>query len=227
MWWDDRWVRLPKQYHYQRQSVRTIIVVSAMVIAVIFVVITVHLLPISVAPLVEEEKQQLMALNFSGVQNILQNVPIYLNERTMDYGKGQLASWGYYIPRDGLFFCTVPKVACAEWRRVMRWIGGLKDWEQVEHEAGTQGNTPIFAIMDESIRVREYTKETAHALKQGYNYADVLLDPGIVKMMAVRNPRTRLVSGFIQKCLHAREYTQSPYLQAFELEVIQSVLPDR
>ncbi len=214
MWWDDRWVRLPKHRHCQRQSVRTIMIVSTWVITVIFVVMIVHLLHISVAPPVKEEGQRLMP---SGVQDIIQNVPRYLNENTMDYDKGQLASWGYYIPKDGLFFCPVPKVACAEWKRTMRWIGGLEDWEKIEHDARFQGNIPIFPIMDESTGVWEYTKETADALKQGYNYTDVLSDPGIVKMMVVRNPINRLVSGFINKCLNTRtrEYDQCPYLQAF------------
>ncbi len=215
MWCNNGCVILPKQYHCQRQSVRTIMVVSALVIAIIFVVVTVRLIPNSLVPLVEEEKQRIMTWNSSGVQNIVQNVSIHLNKRTMDYGKGQLASWGYYIPKDGLFFCPVPKVACAEWKRAMRWIGGLEDWEKIEHDSRKQGNIPIFAITDEYTGVREYTEKTIDALKQGYNYTDVLSDPGIVKMMVVRNPTTRLVSGFIQKCLHAREYTKCPYLHAF------------
>ncbi len=212
-WWRNSWARLAKRHRYKRKSVRTIMVASACTIAVILIVMLGYPAHTSVVPTFKNEGWLLP----SGIQDLIQNVTTYLNESAMDYGKGQLAIWGYYIPEDGLFFCPVPKVACAEWKRTMRWIGGLGDWETIEHDPLYQGNIPIFAFTDESTGLLEYSNDTIGALKQGYNFTDIVSDPGTVKMMVVRNPINRLVSGFINKCIdiRTREYDQCPYLRAF------------
>ncbi len=105
-----------------------------------------------------------------------------------DWGGG---TWGSYLLNDGLFFCPVPKVACAEWKRTMRWIGGLPDWRRIQHSRYKQGNILMFTFQDQLTNIPN--KETKiervlwNALEQGYRYNDVVSDPGIVKVISWLN----------------------------------------
>ncbi len=211
MWFNDCWVRSHKQCH--SQSVRMTIGVLALVIAAVFVNVSVYLLHSSVVPSVERVKQRQITMNSIDIQNMTQNVSTYLNERALDYSKGKRGSWGYHIPEGELLFCPIAKVACAEWKRTMRWIGGLQNWETIEHQVHKQGNIPITIFEDEQMGEHKDTRERVHALQPGHTYND--LDPGILEMMPVRNPISRLVSGFKQKCILAKEYGICPYLNAF------------
>ncbi len=219
MWQYNYWVRSgkrPYRYHHHR-PVHITIGVLTWFIAAIFVIITVKLLRTSVSPPVE----RMINSNSFDAQNNL----TYLNDRAFDYDKGQENTWGYYLPKEGLFFCPVAKVACTEWKRTMRWIGGLQNWETIEHEPDRQGSIPILSFED--MDVNKWLLHQVHmdekikiqmdrlSLAQGYMYNNVVSDPGIVKMMAVRNPMARLVSGFNHKCIGVKEYKTCPYLEAF------------
>ncbi len=212
MWAKDCWDTSRKTCHgttaYMTKVFLTMVAVVALVLYVNTSIYSIHR-PVDEPPL--KTAEEVKTRDFKDEQkDMLKKLPAYLNESSLDYGKGVGLSWAYYIPKGDLLFCPIAKVACAEWKRTMRWIGGLKEWEEIQHTAERQGNIPIVMYDPEK-------NTTAHFLNSGEIYND--LDAGTVKMMAVRNPISRLLSGFKQKCIvHGEEkleYPNCPYLKAF------------
>jgi hypothetical protein len=117
-------------------------------------------------------------------------------------------SWGYYIPEDGVFFCPVAKSACAEWKRFMRWMAGLSEWEVGPfHSYKQQRGIPLLGF--------DYSEKEGWKYAQDYDVEVVMSDKAVLKLMAVRAPEDRLLSGFMQKCMHFETYKNCPYLELF------------
>ncbi len=212
MWPNGCWRTSHKTCHGTTAYMATVfLTMVAVVTMVLYVNVSVYSIHRPVDDPALKTANQVKTRNFKAEQQgMLKNLPAYLNESSLDYGKGAGRSWAYYIPRGDLLFCPIAKVACAEWKRTMRWIGGLEEWEKIEHKADRQGNIPI-------VMYDPGKNTTPHFLNSGKIYND--LDACTVKMMAVRNPISRLLSGFKQKCVmddeNRLEYGNCPYLKAF------------
>ncbi|CAM9836729.1 unnamed protein product [Choristocarpus tenellus] len=87
------------------------------------------------------------------------------------------------ISSDGLIFCPIAKVACAEWRRALRWMADVEDWETGNvHNVHKNGLTLL-------------SNQTTEAIENAMNSNTWL------KVVVVRDPVERILSGFLNKCL--------------------------
>lgn len=98
-----------------------------------------------------------------------------------------------YVPADGLVYCPIAKVACAEWRKTLRWMLGIPDWDTGPiHEQGRNG-IPLLAG------------------KKPKEVELILNDDSWLKFVVVRDPADRLLSGFLNKCAGG-EWQNCPYV---------------
>ncbi|CAM9731034.1 unnamed protein product, partial [Discosporangium mesarthrocarpum] len=104
----------------------------------------------------------------------------------------QAAHPAMYVPGDGIVYCPIAKVACAEWRKTMRWMLGIPDWD----------TGPIH----------EMNGIPKVANRQRYEVERMMNDDSWVKFVVVREPAERLLSAFLNKCAGG-EWFNCPYLE--------------
>ncbi|CAB1096481.1 unnamed protein product [Ectocarpus sp. CCAP 1310/34] len=99
-----------------------------------------------------------------------------------------------YVPGDGMIYCPIAKVACAEWRKTLRWMLGIPDWDTGPiHDQGKNG-IPLLA------------RRKARDIELMMN------DDSWLKFVVVRDPADRLLSAFLNKCLGG-EWQNCPYTE--------------
>eukprot|EP00752_Nemacystus_decipiens_P002300 g2176.t1 len=99
-----------------------------------------------------------------------------------------------YVPGDGMVYCPIAKVACAEWRKTLRWMLGIPDWDTGPiHDQGKNG-IPLLALR----KVRDVEL--------------IMNDDSWLKFVVVRDPADRLLSGFLNKCAGG-EWQNCPYIE--------------
>ncbi|CAM9875870.1 unnamed protein product [Ectocarpus sp. 4 AP-2014] len=99
-----------------------------------------------------------------------------------------------YVPADGMIYCPIAKVACAEWRKTLRWMLGIPNWDTGPiHDQGKNG-IPLLA------------RRKARDIELMMN------DDSWLKFVVVRDPADRLLSAFLNKCLGG-EWQNCPYTE--------------
>ncbi|CAN0075499.1 unnamed protein product [Scytosiphon promiscuus] len=114
-----------------------------------------------------------------------------------------------YVPADGVVYCPIAKVACAEWRKTLRWMLGIPDWDTGPiHDQGKNG-IPLLAR------------------RKARDVELVMNDSSWLKFVVVRDPADRLLSGFLNKCVGG-EWQNCPYVEFMpeRFEGVKARTPD-
>lgn len=85
-----------------------------------------------------------------------------------------------YMEDRGFIFAYVPKVACTNWKSLLRYMSGKEDWldNKLAHDKALGG-----------LRYLDLNGEDA----------EILLDPSIRKYAMVRDPFSRILSAYLNK----------------------------
>ncbi len=85
-----------------------------------------------------------------------------------------------YDKTGGFIFAYVPKVACTNWKSLLRYMAGQADWldSKLVHDKAGGG---------------------LHYLDLNGGDVDLLSDPGIPKYTMVRDPYSRVLSAYLNK----------------------------
>eukprot|EP00904_Undaria_pinnatifida_P008771 jgi/Undpi1/5023/HiC_scaffold_19.g08375.m1 len=89
------------------------------------------------------------------------------------------------LEKEGVVYCPIPKVASAEWKRALRWMVGIEDWEGEHTNLHPIVKNGLERLADRGI------KETRLVLESDRFF----------RFLSVRDPAERLVSAFLNKCV--------------------------
>lgn len=85
-----------------------------------------------------------------------------------------------YSKKAGIVFAYVPKVACTNWKCILRYLDGHVDYldPKIAHDRNRSGLAYLSSLP---------------------NAAELLSDPDVPKLTCVRNPYTRALSAYLNK----------------------------
>ena len=85
-----------------------------------------------------------------------------------------------YSKKAGVVFAYIPKVACTNWKCILRYLDGHTDYldAQIAHDRKRSGLAYLSTLPDG---------------------ADLLSNPNVPKLTCVRNPYTRILSAYLNK----------------------------
>ena len=84
----------------------------------------------------------------------------------------------------------------------------MPEWEVGPlHSFKNQGEIPLLGF--------DIPQNTPWRYSQGHSVEEVMSDNGVLKLMAIRRPEDRVLSAFVQKCVHFESYGNCPYMDFF------------
>eukprot|EP00904_Undaria_pinnatifida_P008770 jgi/Undpi1/5022/HiC_scaffold_19.g08374.m1 len=86
---------------------------------------------------------------------------------------------------EGIVYCPIPKVASSEWKRALRWMVGIEEWEGTRSNLHKIVSNGLERLTDRGLEETRWALESDRYLK----------------FVVVRDPAERLVSGFLNKCV--------------------------